>query len=114
MFWIMRIFGPPHELLHLLGLWLVGRRAVAFSWRHVDIPPDLSLGEYLFVAGLPALVFWGAAGVGLLRLLNADGLNGVIIGGVVLLLGVLGGLGTVGDLHLMMMRWMEERQLPPQ
>ena len=62
---ITRIFGPPHELLHVLAL-LIGRRPTAISWTHVDIPDDLTTRQYVFVAGLPALVFWSATALALL------------------------------------------------
>ena len=114
MFWLIRIFGPPHELLHLLALRLIGRRPVAFTWKHVDIPPDLSLGQYVFVAGLPALVFWLVAAIGASLLLNANNFGMVIIGVIMMLLGILGGVGTLGDITLIIARWMEERRLPPE
>ena len=115
MLWITRIFGPPHELLHLLALRLIGRRPVAFTWTHVDIPPDLTLGQYIFVAGLPALVFWLGAAVGVSLLLQARDFGAVVIGIVIMLLGILSGVGTLGDLTLIIARWMEENQrLPPE
>ncbi len=109
MTWIIRIFGPPHELLHLLALALVGRRAVGFSWTHVDIPDDLSVGQYVFVAGLPALVFWGAAAVGTLSLLKARDVGEVVVSMAVLMIGTLAGLGTMGDIQLILLRVMEAR-----
>lgn len=105
--WIIRIFGPPHELLHLLALALVGRRALGFSWTHVDIPDDLSIGQYVFVAGLPALVFWGVAAVGTLNLLKARDVSEVVISLALLLIGTLGGLGTMGDIQLILLRVIE-------
>lgn len=110
--WLIRVFGPPHELLHLLALWLVGRRAVAFTWTHVDIPPDLSLRQYLFVAGLPALVFWCVAAVGMNLLLNAQAFTTALSGFALLSLGTLAGLGTLGDMQLILMRLLEARQPP--
>lgn len=107
MIWIYRIFGPPHELLHLLALRLIGRRAVAFTWTHVDIPDDLSVREYVFVAGLPALVFWFAAASGAVRLVNAHSLGDVLLGIALLMIFTLAGLGTMGDIQLILMRLME-------
>ena len=111
--WVLRILGPPHEGLHLLALWLIGRRAVGFSWTHVDIPDDLSVGQYVFVAGLPALVFWGAAAVSMWTLLNARSLGEGVAGFAALMLGSLAGLGTFGDVELIIRRVLEARDGPP-
>jgi UDP-N-acetylmuramyl pentapeptide phosphotransferase/UDP-N-acetylglucosamine-1-phosphate transferase len=108
MIWINRIFGPPHEFLHLLALWLIGRRAVGFSWTHVDIPDDLSVGQYVFVAGLPALVFWVTAAVGGVHLMNAANLGDGLIGFAVLMVAMFAGLGTMGDIQLILMRVLEQ------
>jgi hypothetical protein len=71
---LIRIFGWPHELLHVAALRLIGRRAVDVTQTHVDIPDDLSTGQYVFVAGLPALVFWGGAALCIQALLGAPDL----------------------------------------
>lgn len=107
---LTRIFGPPHELLHLLALLLIGRRPLAFTWTHVDIPDDLSARQYVFVAALPALVFWGAALAGVLLLLNAVDGRGLLLGGALLLLGGLGGWGTLGDLRLIAARLSDDAE----
>jgi hypothetical protein len=96
---LIRLYGPLHEFLHVLALWLIGRRAVTWTNRYVDLPPDLTTGQYLFVAGLPALVFWGVAGGGLLLLLGALDLGRLALGLGLLLVGGLGGFGTLGDLQ---------------
>lgn len=101
---LYRLFGPPHEALHVLALWLIGRRPRAVSFRHVDIPDDLSTRQYVFVAGLPALVFWSLAGIGALRLATAADLGGLLLGFAVMSLGALAGLGTYGDLRLIWRR----------
>jgi hypothetical protein len=113
MIWITRIFGPPHEFLHLLALWLIGRRAVAFSRTHVDIPDDLSVSEYVFVAGLPALVFWVTAALGGLRVVNAINLGDALIGFAILMIATLAGLGTMGDIQLILMRLVEKQSDDP-
>jgi len=101
---LYRIFGPPHELLHVLALFLIGRRPRAISYRHVDIPDDLSTRAYVFVAGLPALVFWGIALVAGIKLANANGIGEVIVAFAVFSLAALAGLGTLGDIQLIIRR----------
>ncbi len=105
---LTRIFGPPHELLHLLALLLIGRRPLAFTWTHVDIPDDLSVRQYVFVAALPALVFWGMALVGIGLLLNTADVPGLLLGFALLLLGGLAGWGTLGDMQLIAVRLNED------
>lgn len=109
--WLYRIFGPPHELLHVLALLLIGRKPVAVTWRHVDIPDDLNTGQYVFVAGLPALVFWGVALVGLLMLVKGQDFGDVLIGFLVMSLGMLNGLGTLTDLQQIAARLSEVDRL---
>jgi hypothetical protein len=104
----LRFFGPPHEALHVLALWLIGRRAVSFTSTYVDIPDDLTTRQYIWVAGLPALVFWGLAGLGALLLINAPTLLQGVGGFVLLSLSTLAGLGTFGDIQLILLRLMEE------
>jgi hypothetical protein len=101
---LYRLFGPPHEALHVLALWLIGRRPRAVSFRHVDLPDDLSTRQYVFVAGLPALVFWSAALIGALRLAAAANFSDLLLGFAVMSLGGLAGLGTYGDLRLIWRR----------
>lgn len=107
MIWLVRIFGWPHERLHELALRLIGRRALAITQTHTDIPPDLSTAEYVFVAGLPALVFWTATLVALIGLLTASGIIALLIWLVIANLAFLAGLSTLGDIHLIVTRLME-------
>lgn len=109
---LTRIFGPPHEALHLLALWLIGRRALAVSWTHVDIPDDLTTRQYVFVAGLPALVFWSAAALALLAAINAPDAGRLLLALAGAFVFGLAAYGTLGDLHLILLRLMEDR--PPQ
>jgi hypothetical protein len=106
---LYRIFGPPHEALHVLALWLIGKRAVSATRRHVDIPDDLSTGQYVFVAGLPALVFWSLAAVGITGLTGAQNLLQVIAAFLLTMVAVGGGLGTLGDIQLIILRLMEDQ-----
>jgi hypothetical protein len=108
MIWINRIFGPPHEFLHLLALWLIGRRALGFTRTHVEIPHDLTVRQYVFVAGLPALVFWTTAAAGGVALINARSLGQAVIGFAVMMIFMFAGLGTVGDIQLILMRLSEK------
>jgi hypothetical protein len=101
---LYRIFGPPHELLHVLALVIIGRRPVQVTTRHVDIPDDLTAGQYVFVAGLPALVFWGIAAIGFSLVFSGNYLIEVVAGMVVMMVGTLAGLGTIGDLQLIVAR----------
>jgi hypothetical protein len=97
---LLKFYGPIHESLHVLALWLIGRRAVTWTKRYVDIPADLTTGQYVFVAGLPAMVFWGVAAVGLVTMVSGGDLVMMGLGMLLLLVGGLGGFGTVGDLQL--------------
>lgn len=110
-YWLTRIFGPPHELLHVLALLLVGRRPVAISWTHVDIPDDLTTRQYIFVAGLPALVFWSAAALSLLAAVNAPEVGRLALALIGTLVFGLAAYGTLGDIHLILMR-LEEAKRP--
>jgi len=101
---LVRIFGWPHEGLHVLALWLIGRRALAIRQTHVDIPGDLSTGQYVFVAGLPALVFWGLSALGIIGLLNATTLVQAALALVVALFFGVGAVGTLGDVTLIIER----------
>jgi hypothetical protein len=109
---LYRIFGPPHEALHVLALWLIGRRAVAATRRHVDIPDDLGTGQYVFVAGLPALVFWSLAALGIIGLTSAQNLLQVVAAFLLTMGAVGAGLGTVGDIQLIALRLMEDNRRP--
>lgn len=101
---LLRIFGPPHEALHLLALLLIGRRAVRFTLRHVDIPDDLSTAQYIFVAALPAVTFILIMALGVLGMAAAQTWTQAALGLIAALFGVLGAAGTVGDLHLIGVR----------
>ena len=101
---LYRVFGPPHEFLHVVALLLIGRRPKATHSRYVDIPDDLSTPAYVFVAGFPALVFWGAALVALLKVVNANGVGEAVIAFVVFTVAALAGLGTLGDIQLILRR----------
>lgn len=101
---LYRIFGPPHEFLHVLALFLIGRRPKTIGYKHVDIPDDLSTRAYVFVAGLPALVFWGAALIVGIKLANARNIGEVIMTFIVFSVATLAGLGTLGDIQLIMKR----------
>lgn len=68
---LLRIFGPPHEGLHVLALWLVGRRPRRVARTHIDLPDNLTLRQYVFVAGFPAPVFGVGALPAVAGLLNA-------------------------------------------
>jgi hypothetical protein len=106
---LLRVFGPPHEALHLLALLLIGRRAVSFTRLHVDIPDDLTTRQYVFVAGFPALVFLIAAALGVTGLVMAQTWTQAGLGLLAALLGTIALAGTVGDLQLIAARLMEER-----
>ena len=101
---LLLLYGWPHEGLHALALLLIGRRALRVTQSHVDIPSDLSDGQYLFVAGLPALVFWGGAALGLIGLFNAATLGQAAPALVAIFVFGLGGVSTLGDLHLIVLR----------
>lgn len=110
---LLRIFGPPHEALHLLALLLIGRRPVRFTLRHVDIPDDLSRWQYVFVAAFPALVFTLVMAIGAVSLVRAQTMPDAALSLVVALIGVLGVSGTMGDIQLIEARLMTKGH-PPQ
>jgi len=106
---LYRIFGWPHELLHVLALWLIGRRAVKVTRTHVDIPDDLTTAQYVFVAGLPALVFWSIAVTGLQAIFSAPNIVQMILWLVLTGVASLAGFGTVGDILLIIERVMQHK-----
>lgn len=106
---LVRVFGPPHEFLHLLALRLIGRRAVSFTHSQVEIPADLTTRQYVFVAGLPALVFWSVAAIGLLGVLNAPDAGRFLLALLAAAVATLAGIGTLGDLHLIILRLLQDR-----
>ncbi len=101
---LYKIFGPPHELLHVLALLLIGRRPKTIGYRHVDIPDDLGKWAYIFVAGLPAMVFWGVAIIAGLKLGGATTFGEGVAMFIVFSVAVMAGLGTVGDIQLIIRR----------
>ncbi len=108
---LYRLFGWPHEFLHVLALWLIGRRAVKITRTHVDIPDNLTIGQYVFVAGLPALVFWGIAITCLQAVFSAQSLVQVILWLALTSVAGLAGFGTVGDILLIIER-LSANQMP--
>jgi hypothetical protein len=92
-----------------LALWLIGRRAVSVTRTHVDIPDDLTTPQYVFVAGLPAVLFWGAAAVCLQALLSASGIGQAVLWFVLMSVASLAGFGTLGDLLLIVERLVESQ-----
>jgi hypothetical protein len=101
---LRRIYGTPHELLHVLALALIGRRALHVGQDHVVIPGDLTTGQYVFVAGLPALMFFTALALGTLGLLNAQSPSQAGIAVAVILASGFAAAGTIGDVQLILMR----------
>lgn len=110
---LTRIYGYPHEGLHVLALWLVGRRALRMTQTHVDIPDDLTTIQYVFVAGLPALVFWGLALFCVQATFNAENLLQAVLWFVASAFFSVGGTGALGDILLIMARLTGSRRLPP-
>jgi hypothetical protein len=106
--WLLRLYSRPHEALHVLALRLIGRRPVAVGRQHVDIPDDLTTRQYVFVAGLPALVFGALTLAGVLALLNAGSLVALALAWLVIMAGGFGAAGTVGDIQLIVLRLMDE------
>lgn len=94
-----RIIATPRELLHALALVLIGRRAGRMVNDHVVIPDDLSTAEFVFVAGLPALVAFGVlvAAVTLLFSTHTPREAGVATG-VIIAAGAVA-IGTIGDVR---------------
>lgn len=101
---LKRIYAAPHELLHVLALKLIGRKPVFVGGDHVIIPPDLTTGQYVFVAGLPALVFFGLLALGAFWLLNASSPSHAGIAAAIILAAGFGAAGTVGDIQLIMLK----------
>lgn len=106
---LTRILGFPHELLHLLALRVIGRRAVSWTRTHVDIPDDLTDNQYVFVAGLPALVFVILALLGMYAVATAQTYPQSILAIVVMVFGTLSLSGTAGDLQLIADRFASKK-----
>lgn len=105
---LTRLYGIPHEALHVLALWLIGRRATAVTRTHVDIPDNLPTGQYVFVAGLPALVFGTLTLISVIGLLSAATFMQTILAFVGMTAAGLGLAGTVGDIELIAARLADE------
>lgn len=105
-----RIYGAPHELLHVLALLLIGRRALKYNRQQVVIPSDLTTAQYVFVAGLPALVFFGCLAAGAVWLINVRTPTQAGIAVAVILAAGFGAAGTIGDLQLIAHRLAGGRQ----
>ncbi len=110
--WLLRLYGLPHEALHALALRLIGRRAIRVTRTHIDIPGDLTTWQYVFVAGLPALVFGGITAAAAVALLNADSIITAALALLVVTLAGIGAAGTVGDLTLITERLAQDRAEP--
>lgn len=102
---LLRIFGPPHELLHVTALLLIGRRPHRVTRAHVDLRDSLSDAQDLFVAGLPALIFGALALVGVLGLLNAHTVAQALLALLVVTIGRFGTASAAGDLQLIAWRF---------
>ena len=101
---LIRVFGPPHEFLHVVALWLVGRRPRRVTRTHVDIPDDLTARQYVFVAAFPALVFGVVALLGVAGLVNAVTFGQSMLALLAVFGGGLGLAGTVNDIELILLR----------
>lgn len=106
----LRVFGWPHELLHALALLLIGRWPEGISKTHVDIPNNLATWQYVFVAGLPALIFGGGVLFGLVAFINAPDILQAVLRLVVTGLFSVAALGTMGDIALIIQRINTENQ----
>lgn len=102
--YLIRVLGLPHEALHLVALLVIGRRAVRFTRTYVDIPDDLTTRQYVFVAGLPALVFIIVLALGVIGMVNAHTPGQAALGLVAALFGGISAAGTMGDLLLITRR----------
>ena len=101
---LLWLYGWPHEMLHVLALRLIGRQPEAVTQSHVDIPDDLSTGQFVFVAGFPALVFWSAAAISVQLFTGAPTIPLRVLWLVLTGLLVIGGFGTIGDVLLIIAR----------
>jgi hypothetical protein len=107
---LLRLYGWPHEALHVLALWLIGRRPRAVARLHVDIPDDLTTRQYVFVAGLPALVFGIGAALGIMTISNAASIGQAALGLVMTLVMGIGAAGTVGDIQQIALRLAQDAE----
>jgi hypothetical protein len=104
---LKRIYAAPHELLHVLALLIIGRKPVFVGGDHVIIPSDLTTAQYVIVAGLPALIFFGLTALGAVWLLNAPSPSHTGAAFAVILAAGFGAAGTTGDLQLILARLMQ-------
>jgi hypothetical protein len=109
---LIRALGLPHEALHLVALILIGRRASRFTRTYVDIPPDLTTREYVFVAGLPALVFVTLLALGAVGLVNAHTTGQAALALACALFGGISAAGTMGDLGQIVARLNRHEDTP--
>ncbi len=107
---LLKIFGVPHELLHVVALWLIGRRAVEFTARHVLIPDDLSIRQYIFVAAFPGGVFAFILCLGMVGVLQATAWQHVLLAIFAIISGGFGVTSAFGDFDLIVMR-LQERNM---
>jgi hypothetical protein len=103
---LLRIFGWPHELLHALALILIGRRPERVEQDHIDIPGDLSTGQFVFVAGFPALLFLIVGAICVGSLSRAADAGQIMLWLLLTLVSGIAFAGTVGDLLLIFGRLM--------
>lgn len=111
--WLLWLYGWPHEALHVIALWLLGKQPRHVTRTGVDLPPGLSRGQFTFVALMPGFIFLVLAAVGLNSLLNATTPAGWIIGILVTLVGMVGVAGAVGDIMAVQRRWNQPDDPPP-
>ncbi len=102
--WLVRIFGWPHELLHVFALLLIGRRPQVIAQTYVDIPADLSTGQYIFVAGFPAFIFGLSTLICLVALLDAPDVMQFVFRLFLMSIFSVATFGTMGDLYLIVQR----------
>ncbi len=101
---LQRIIATPHELLHVLALLLIGRRAGRMVDDHVVIPDDLSTPQFVFVAGLPALVAFVVLVAAVILLLNTHTPNEAGVATGVIIVAAAVAVGTLGDLQAIVRR----------
>ena len=105
-----RVYSTPHELLHVLALALIRRKPLKVATDHVVIPDDLTVGQYVFVAGLPALVFFGCLVFGAVGLIDAKTVNQAGIAAAVIIASAPAVAGTYGDLQLIMLKLAQQNR----
>lgn len=106
---LLRALGWLHEGLHALALRLIGRRALGSGTAHIDIPADLTTAQFIFVAGLPALVFLVGMAAALLVVIHAPPLAAKLGGLIAAALFAFAASGALGDVQLILVRLLRER-----